>query len=748
VEAGPTQAKQAREQAAVDRLRAVAAYACAAISAAVAAVLLLRLWDADLHVPFDHRGDALFFGMLVKSIGDNGWYLTNPYAGAPGVLAMHDFPLADAFHLALIKGMTLLTSDWAVVFNLYFLLGFPLIAVTALAVFRHFRVGYGPALAGSLLYAFFPSRVLKGESHLFLDVFFQVPLALLVVLWVCGETPPLVRDRKRRWPGLDLGHPRALAALGICVLTSATGAYYAFFTAALLLLAGLLTSVERRTLTNAVAALTLAGTIVLGMGLQGLPTLFYQLRHGPNPQVAARHPHEAEVQGLRITQLLLPVRGHRLPPLRELKERYDASSGPRLGESSSTALGILGSLGFLALFGRLLMRPRRERARTELWRSLARLNLLAVLLAVSAGLGSLFALLVTPTIRVYSRMSVLIGFLALFAVVLLIEHFSAGSRRRTAVLTGALLCVGLLDQVTPAAVRPYAAVAAEYRGDERFVRAVEAAVPAAGAMMFTLPYLRFPEAEQIPERRLVDYDPLRLYLHSRTLRWSYPAMANRSADGWAGNVAGLGPPEMLRTLADAGFAGLVLDRAGYRDGGAALVAEIRAELGAGAGAGAARSSEDGRLLFFDLGPHNQRLHAGLGAAERARRRDLALHSVYLRWMEGFFAPEQGPSGTFRWSTGRATIEVDNPSDGPRLAAISMNLSAAQPPASLRIDGDLLSEEVALPPAGAAFSHTLMVPPGRHFIHLRCDGKPALAPRDPRRLVFRVDTPLVINPPDR
>jgi len=36
------------------------------------------------------------------------------------------------------------------------------------------------------------------------------------------------------------------------------------------------------------------------------------------------------------------------------------------------------------------------------------------------------------------------------------------------------------------------------------------------------------------------------------------------------------------------------------------------------------------------------------------------------------------------------------------------------------------------------SRTLRVPVGRHWIRLRSDSAPAISPRDPRRLVFRVD----------
>ena len=129
--------------------------------------------------------------------------------------------------------LSVFSSDWALLFNVYFLLGFPLIALSALAVLRHFRVAPGPAFAVSLLYAFLPSRLLIGELHFFLSVFFQVPLAILLALWVAGDDPPLFEAGERPWPPrLALRRRRSVGAVAIALLVSGTGVYYAFFAGA------------------------------------------------------------------------------------------------------------------------------------------------------------------------------------------------------------------------------------------------------------------------------------------------------------------------------------------------------------------------------------------------------------------------------------------------------------------------------------------------------------------------------------
>ena len=714
------------------RWRAFAAYAVAAAVSVIAAIVLLRLRGADLHIPFDYGGDLFLGAMVVKSILEEGWYLTNPHLGAPGVLTMHDFPMADLVHNLVFKGLGLFSHDWPLVLNLHFLAGFPLITMSALAVFRYFRVSYAPALAASVLYAFLPSRVLKGEGHFELGMFYQVPLMILVALWVCGDAPPLVRDRgPGRWPGLELRRRRSLAAIAIGLLTAGTGLYLAFFGTALTVLGGVWASLRRRTPRHALAGLLVGAVIVGWLAAQAVPTLLYQHRNGPNDQVAHRSPHEAEFYGLKITQLLLPTTGHRIPALRNFKARYDAMTVPPGGESAVISLGVVGAVGFLSLLAILLLGPRNDRPRDDVLFPLAVLNLLAVLIGTLGGFGALFAFLVTPQIRTYCRIGIVIGFFALFAAALLIERIGAERKALTGALAALALCLGLFDQVSRAAIRPYRDVAAAYKADARLVAAIEAAVPP-NAMIFQLPYQRFPEAVLPPGTRMLNYDQLRFYLHSRSVRWSYPTMADRTGDAWTSSVADQEPARMVETLADAELAAILIDRRGYPDDGAAI------ELGLARVLGAPRLvSDDRRYVLFDLAPPQRAASASRSADERARRRDAALHLVHARWASGFFGEEKDSSGLFHWSSGTSELEINNTWGVPRRLAITTTFSAAQPPAVVTIRGALLAEPIEIPPEGLHFSRTLTVPPGRHVIHFVGKGRPAIAPSDPRTLVWRM-----------
>ena len=549
-------------------------YAGTAILALLISVWVLDLPHANLRVPFRYGGDALLPALEVKAIVDNGWCLTVPQLGAPSVLQLHDFPPQfDSIHLLAIRWMSVFIHDWALVFNLYFLLGFPLIAVSALAVFRHFGVSRWAAIVASVLYAFLPSRLIKGQAHLFLDTFFQVPFAILLMLWVCGDLPTL-RSR------------RTVAGFLLALLLGATGLYYAFFSACLLLVAGSWAAVVRRSPRNFLAGVTLAAVIGLTVGVQDIPTAIYRSRNGVNTEVANRLPGESEVYGLRIAQLLLPISGHRVPYLRGLEDRYKMSA-PMPGEYLSTSLGIVASVGFLVLLGTSLLGfvRKAESPSSNLWRPLASLNLSAVLLGTVGGFGSLFALLVSPQIRTYCRLNVFIAFMALFAVVFLVDRLRRSRPLLADAIVGAALIVGILDQTAPVHRDPW--TAARYASDRDMVSQIEHEVPA-GAMIYELPFGRFPES-------IDDYVLVRPYLHSRSLRWSYPAMRGREGETWARDTAALDPAALLSVLRRSGFAGILIDRDIYQDRGAAIESRLAAMLGR-----PAEVSRDGNLAFFTV----------------------------------------------------------------------------------------------------------------------------------------------------
>lgn len=584
--------------------RNIATYAAALILCVLALVIVLKLWQADLNVPFMYWYDGLLANALIKGVLDNGWYLHNAYLGAPGALDLHDFPMAEGLHFAVIKLLGLVCPSHAAVFNLFFLLTFPLTTLTALAALRQFGVGRPAALAASLLYAFLPYHLFRNESHLFLSAYYLVPPAVMVALWVfLGAAAK---------PQAPWHRARLATAILVCLLVSSAGVYYAVFTGFFLLVAGAAASLRDRRLAPALLGLLLVGVIAAG-GIANLaPSLSYRWQHGRNPSAVDRSPAHAEIYALRVSQLVLPISFHRLRPVARFKEKYNTRS-PLINENDTSSLGLIGACGFLALVGLLLTRRQAGSAASAL-DGLVLFNGFALLLAGMGGFGSFASFTLGPWLRGYCRMSVFIGFFALFAVALfldqLAQRFAQTGRGRAVYVAAIVLLVaaGLFDQtVTPWELEQ---LKPNYRHEEAFVQSVEASLPA-NAMVFQLPYIPFPEASQAYMDGLPrfdhgvptgHYDPLRCYLHSRTLRWSYGSMKGRPGDRWYGTVAQLPAEAMVRQLVQAGFGGVWIQRALYADYGRAVESELSGVLGT-----APRVDNHQRFAFFPLEPFAQRL---------------------------------------------------------------------------------------------------------------------------------------------
>ncbi|HVA49415.1 MAG TPA: hypothetical protein VNH11_23820 [Pirellulales bacterium] len=555
--------------------------------------LTLRLWRADFSIPFANSGDALWCQSWIKGIQENGWYLTNPRLGAPGAMDLYDFPQADNLHFLLLKALVSATHDVSFTFNVYYLLGFPLIALSTLFVLRRFGTSRLAALSGSLWFSFLPYHFVHGQHHLFLASYFVLPLAVMMILWV--YTDRLRWPWSRRDPQMPWGRGRMWGSLLVALLVASSGVYYAFFTCYLLLVAGLASVLDRKKWQGMLMAGTLVGVTTAAVVVNLVPCLIYQYQHGPNPALPGRTVDEAEHFGLKIGQLLLPIDEHVIGRLNPLRQRYDLSPLAS-GEKVGATLGAVGTAGFLFLIGLLFCRTRTRQG--EVVPGLAALNIAAVLLATVGGFGSLFALLVSAQIRCYNRMSLFIALLSLFAVAILLDRLADwfhGKGYRIWQYRLALACLaafGLVDEIGRSRAPDYAALKAQFECDRDFVREVEQQLPA-DAMLLQLPYFPFPETP--PLHQLGDYDLVRLYLHASALKFSYAAMRGGAADRWQKEVSALPIEEQLPHFIEQGFAGIAIDRAGYDDRGAELENDLRAILNQ-----EPLVSRDERLAYYAL----------------------------------------------------------------------------------------------------------------------------------------------------
>ncbi len=405
--------------------RKLTPYAAAAVLCAIALCVVLELWRADLNIPFRNCDDAISAQAFVKTVLEKGVYYHTDRAGAPFDMELRDFPLPESLNLSELRVLAWLlrTQSAPRVVNYFFLLTFFFTTLSALFVFRHFKIATPPALAASVLYAFVPYHFYRGVSHIFLTAYYLVPLTVMAALWlyfgrlnipwVPKRTKAAAEERGRisslrRW----------LFVVPLCLLVSSGGAYYAFFGCFFFIVAAVACAVRERRFGPLIAGGALVATVSCGLAVNMLPFMSFQKQEGANPMVAARAPAEAEVYGLKMAELFLPVSGHRVRELRRLKERYVTSPGMPLVNDFGDGLGIVGVVGFVFALGAVLFQARKPEGFADRQENalaptaLGSLIVCGLLLGAIGGLGSLFALYVSPMIRCYGRNSGYLSFMA------------------------------------------------------------------------------------------------------------------------------------------------------------------------------------------------------------------------------------------------------------------------------------------------------------------------------------------------
>ncbi|POG06553.1 sugar translocase [Pseudomonas putida] len=541
----------------------------------------------DLSTPYSYAGDSLFHAWMAQRV-EEGWVFDNARSGYPFGSSFLDFPGSDGgSHLA-IKLLSMLGGSWVAGVNLFFLLGFPVCFVATFATSRVFGLNRSFAMAAGLLYTFLPFHFLRLQ-HLFYTWYFIAPVFFGLALSVYRTCPSLPAKGQASTRGKLAG-----MALGLIVLAS-FGVYYALFGVIVIAMAGVLSWIKTGRPRGMGKAAALCAAVVFGILINVAPNLLGNFTEGRNPEVAKRSFVESEIYGLKMMQLLLPRPEHRSSTLAKVGQAYNSST-PLINENNTSSMGLIGAAGFLLALLYVVFSPAGVLADERL-RLVAATTLVLFLFATIGGLGSLFAMLVSPSIRGWNRISIFIAFGAILflflALELLLHRYAPRLSRYPAAVASAMLLVGLYDQTSPACLGCNQLQKNAFESDRAFVHAIEQALPQ-GAAIYQLPYIGFPETP--PLHRLLNYQMMAGVLHSTSLHWSFGGMKGRPGDLFYRSLAQEPMAKQIEVARNLGFEGITIDRRGYADNAEALISELGSLLQEPA----TLQSSNGELVFFKL----------------------------------------------------------------------------------------------------------------------------------------------------
>ena len=534
---------------------------------------LMDLGDMKLNIPMQYLGgDDMGVIVNAKMMVEQGWNMTSDRLGAPYSVQYYDFTSSMMHNagLVIMKIFALITRDAAATMNLSYLSIFFIAGIISYFVMRNLKVNCWVNALASSVFALSPYMLYRNIGHIVLTECYFVPLSILLCLWIYERDDVLVPDKnffKRKINYVALLFTFLIANNGI--------AYYPFFTCFIFMVTAVSKLVKTGKIKEGLRGVIATVMVCFFVVLSILPGKIYTMTHGTNAAAIDRAGFEqAELYGMKISQLFMPVNGHGIYD--KYIDIYNENAF-LVNENSTAYLGIIGMIGFIILM--ICLFTKKDSALNKRLGYLSELNITMVLMGTIGGIGAMFSFFISPMLRGYNRISIFIEYACILAVALLADKLvnvlkaRINNKKEKTVKSNILLygmtvvfgciCVFSIWEGCPALVTPaYDTIEAEYTSDKEFVEAIEDEL-APGSMIYQLPYHKYPEDG--PVNDMADYHLYIGYLHSNTLKWSYGSIKGREEDEWNESVSEMKYEDMVSYLKEQGFAGIYVERRAYTE---------------------------------------------------------------------------------------------------------------------------------------------------------------------------------------
>lgn len=685
-----------------------------ALTSFIMVILLWRLWDYDMRVPLTYvDGDGISVDMLAKRLMGSEGLFTTKRLGAPWYGLNIDFPIyGDFLNVLALKILVNVFQDIGIGINLFHILSTILLAVISYVVMRKLSVSRLFSYLGALTFTFIPYKVIRLRGHYFLSFCTWIPLVVLVLFWFIED------DRFLELNKTFFKYKRNYIAIITLLIVSSTGIYYAFFTAFFIAVAILIKIGKKITRKVFCKGGILYASLLLPLFISSSCIKIMQLSYGVNPDSPTRAHRESEFYAMKIAQLFIPVKSHNIPALEKLINLYSQAPLPN---ENTEYLGILGIFGFLFLLIVLFYNIRIDKDRLSI---LSKFNFAALLLGTIGGFGSLFALIVTPQIRAYNRISVFIAFFSVLAACLgltVLTRKPFFNKKWSMVFITILVCGALYEQLL--IIKTPHDLSAFY-SDKNFVESIEKQVPE-GAMIYQMPYFSYPEA--VPQNNVSGYAMCRGFLHSKTLRWSYGDQRGREGDLINHELSTLPIPELIDKLIYIGFQGIYIDINAYTpDSLKVLKEDIEKILNT-----EPMVSQNERLIFYNLKDRIEEIK------EKTSEKEWVKNSFLFLYRNGFFTKEFYEGQSWRWCGRSGELVLYNFTNKSYDLMLSIPVTTGyKEESNLTVNVGDTNKTFVINSDGTYVNFSMNCKPGKNSIFFETDSKKVETETDSRELYMR------------
>ena len=693
---------------------------------------ILKVWSIKLEIPIAYSGDGLFLSYNVKNIQDFGWWFTNSNTGAPFNSKLYDYPFYfDSLFLFIFKLILVFVKNWGKAINIFYIGIFPTTSVISYYVMRKLKINIIKSFLGSLYFTFLPYRFFRGGNHFYLSCYFLIPLMFLFLYGFYTSNEKFkIKEFIRKYKKLLL-----------LILIPLGGIYYTFFFCFFLII----TFISKKNLNkinffNKLYEIICYYVIIFfTMFLMYIPGLIYRISNGKNIEAPNRSPIEADVYSLTISRLFISSKYTNVLGFHRIKSEIEEYlKYLTRGEGTGTEyLGFIGIIGFLCLIILLFIKFKKIDNKILLIRNL---NISAILLSVASGFGFLFALIISPQIRAYNRISVFIAYFSILCICLFLskayKNINSIFYKRIFKITIILLfSLSILEQIPDNITYKDSRIkySKNFNSDKAFVENIEKQLGDKG-MVFQLPYFKFPENGNI--NKLGDYELFKGYLFSKNLKWSYGGYRGRESDQWNAYITSLPINEILEKISIVGFNGLYIDKKAYtQEEFSKLENKIKNLIKK-----EPYVSSNNELVFFNLTNYNNLVKSKYTKEQLLKEREKILSIISDN---GIYSTEVKNNKKWRWTKKNFEFIISNQNPNSEFSLEADIFSGYPQDSELLIDYNGEKQKIIINDKGTKLKLNYKLSIGKNIIKFTTNAPKINAPGDNRKMYLRFEN-LKIN----
>lgn len=685
----------------------------------VVLVFCFNLKQFDITTPLHFSGDLLAGIAIFKTIiiGDFPFYLypSSQFLSAPFSMEMGDYPMPMLSIWVIIRGLGFFTSNPIVVFNIFVLFTYFLTPITTFFILKRLKIGISISILVATLYNFLPFHFQRIGHWMYIGYFF-IPIWTYCLLLLWRNKPLFFKRTIENKYTLDLSNKNIMLIL-VLLFSSTWNYYYTFFFILFLAIVFLSAYINSKNKFQIYSILIVLILLIVPFFVNMLPYKYYEYIHGKNTSLAQRGVNEAETYGLKISQMLLPIDYHRLSLFQKIKEK--TYNNPLINENRTATLGIIGSFGFLILC--LILLKNKSRSTTTL-NKLSHLMIFGLLFATIGGGSSLFATLISSSIRGYNRISIFLAFLCFLAVAIILNYyFKRYKIKNLFVICFFLGILGILDITNSTmSLKQAESEKQQFLIYKEFINRVEDSQKnILRPMVMQYPLMYFPEAA--PVHNMQNYEPIKAFVLSNRIAWSFGSAPGREAYIWQKKLLLLSCKQQIEILEASGFSGLYIDTRGYVDKAENFMNELITLLNQ-----QPIKSKDGNYAFFTLQPK--------GTMPISIWKFNTLPEI-----EGDFYGWEGNPGLFGWAKGALTIPLYGSQMSSRKNVVLKFTVGSLSNREIKILFNkriIENIKIVIPERKEISLNLVLEPNHNNLIELQTDQPPVFADNgDPRQLSF-------------